>query len=398
MLTGVFAPGMLKESVFMIKELRVAGSVAVVFALAGCSSLNQLVGTEESIDYRSSSPVRGGLAVPPDLTQVQPNQRFQLPQGPGGTTFSEYASAQAQRQASGVMQADARVLPQFDDIQVGRDGMNRWLVVANRPADTLFEETLDFWRGLGLTISTENPAAGIIETDWAENRANIPQDILRRTLGRLIDQAYDSGQRERFRTRFERAANGTIEIYITHQRMVEQVVSESRLVWVEAAPDPQLDAALLNRLMVYLGATQDQANAAMAAAPATPVVPVQLSQVARGSGAEGALDILEPFDRAWRRVGLALDRGNFTVEDRDRALGQYFVRYVDVDAATAPQEPGFLSRMFSRRERAPAPQYRVQLTDLGGSTRVSVLNAEGNPDNSATAGRILDVLLQQLQN
>lgn len=382
----------------MIKELRVAGSVVVVVALAGCSSLNQLVGTEDSIDYRSSSPVRGGLAVPPDLTQVQPNQRFQVPQGAGGTTFSEYTSAQAQRQATTVAQGAERVLPQFDDIRVARDGMNRWLVVSGRPAAALYEETLDFWRGMGFTINTENGAAGIIETDWAENRANIPQDIVRRTLGRLIDQVYDSGERERFRTRFERDPSGNIEIYITHQKMVERLVSESRTVWVEGDPDPQLDAAMLSRLMVYLGASQQQADTAMAQAQSDPQVPVRLSQVARGSGADGALDILEPFDRAWRRVGLALDRGNFTVEDRDRALGQYFVRYVDVDDATAPQEPGFLSRLFTRREASPAPQYRVQLTDLGGTTRVTVLNAEGNPDTSATAGRILDVLLQQLQN
>lgn len=159
----------------MIKELRVAGSVAVVFALAGCNALNQLVGTEESIDYRSSTPVRGGLAVPPDLTQVQPNQRFQMPQGPGGTSYTAYATAQAQQQAVSSAQSASSVLPQFDDIRVARDGMNRWLVVNNRPVAALYEETLDFWRGQGFTINSENAAAGIIETDWAENRANIPQ-------------------------------------------------------------------------------------------------------------------------------------------------------------------------------------------------------------------------------
>ncbi|MCK9512203.1 MAG: outer membrane protein assembly factor BamC [Pigmentiphaga sp.] len=381
----------------MIKDLRIAGSVAVLLALAGCSSVNQFLGKEESVDYQSSAPIRGnGLSVPPDLTQVPPSQRFQVPQAPGGTTYSEYASAQAQRQAVGASHQQSRVLPQYEDIRVERDGMNRWLVV-NRSADQLYDETLDFWRSQGFTINTENPAAGIIETDWAENRANIPQDFLRRTLGRVIDQVYDSGKRERFRTRFERGSGGAIEIYITHQQMVEELVSESRTVWVEGEPDPQLDAAMLSRLMVYLGASQEQADAAIAQAATTPTVPVQLTQVATGSGAEGALDIQEPFDRAWRRVGLALDRGNFTVEDRDRTMGQYFVRYVDVDAVQ-PAEPGFFSRLFSRKPPPQAPQYRVQLTDVGGATRVTVLDADGNPDRSPTAGRILDVLLQQLQN
>ncbi len=379
----------------MIKELRVAGSLTVLLALAGCSSFNQLLGREEAIDYQSSSPVTGGLAVPPDLTQVANNPQFQIP---GSTTYSQYASAQAQRDA--IQARDSgRVLPQYDDIRVGRDGMNRWLVVEGRSADALFDETVDFWRGMGFAIETEDPASGLIETDWAENRANIPQDLLRSLLGRVIDMAYDSGTRERFRTRFERTSDGAIEIYITHQALAEERISDTRAVWVEGNPDPELDAAMINRLMVYLGASEAQARAAVAEASTTPVTPVELTQVATGSGAQGALQIQEPFDRSWRRVGLALDRGHFTVEDRDRSRGQYFVRYVDIDAAVMNEDPSFLARMFSRnRSSQPSEQYRVQLRETAGTTQVTVLDAEGNPATGETPGRILDVLLEQLQN
>jgi hypothetical protein len=56
-----------------------------------------------------------------------------------------------------------------------------------------------------------------------------------------------------------------------------------------------------------------------------------------------ARQVDEGFDRAWRRVGLALDRAGFTVEDRDRTQGIYFVRYIN----DATETKGFFSKLFS---------------------------------------------------
>lgn len=379
----------------MIKDLRVVGGMLALVALSGCNTFNQFLGREETIDYQSASPVRdGGLSVPPDLTQVPLNQRYQVPQG-SAASYSQYASEQAQRDALRGQQAGSAVLPQRENIRLERDGDIRWLVV-NMPADAVFEQALDFWRNQGFVVKSQNAQAGLIETDWAENRANIPQDIIRRTIGRVFDQAWDSGQREMFRTRLERAPDGSVEVYFTHQKMVEELINESQTKWVAGQQDPGLDAAMLSRFMVFLGAEEERAQASLAAVQAAPEsAQGPTSSVVRGSGADGVLEIQEPFDRAWRRVGLALDRGNFTVEDRDRTAGEYYVRYVDVDAQQA-ERPGFLSRVFGDSTPKPQPQYRVLLSDVGGVTRVTVLNADGQPDNSPTAGRILDVLLQQL--
>lgn len=375
----------------MIKEIRIAGAAAALVALAGCSSVNQFLGREDAIDYKSAASPRASLSVPPDLTQVPESTRYRVPDVPGATSFSDYSSEQARRQALAGDLAAASVLPQRDNMRMNRDGENRWLTL-NLPADEVYNKALDFWREQGFNIRSQNPQAGLIETDWAENRAKIPQDFLRRTIGRVLDQAWDSGEREQFRTRLERAPDGSIEVYFTHQHMVEQIVSESQTKWVPGPSNPDLDAAMLARFMVFLGAAEAQAEAQLASAsvaqPATP-------QTVRGSGSAGMLEIDESFDRAWRRVGLALDRGNFTVEDRDRAAGQYFVRYVDIDAQQA-ERPGLLTRIFGRSEPKPHPQYRVALRETAGVTQITVLDAEGRPDNSATAGRILEVLLQQL--
>jgi len=382
----------------MMKALRRGGVLLAVVGLAGCTTFNQFLGREESIDYQSATPQRdGGLSVPPDFPHVAPNQRFQIPQAPGATSYSEYASEQARRDALARGDDAARVLPRRDDMRMERDGINRWLVVY-QPADEVFEQAIEFWRSMGFTIRSQNAQAGLIETDWAENRAKIPQDILRRTIGRVFDQAWDSGEREMFRTRLERGRDGAIEVYFTHQEMVEEIISEAQSKWVPREPDPQLDAAMLSRFMVFLGANEDRARAELEAQSAGAAAASAASgpSLVRGSGADGMLEIAEPFDRAWRRVGLALDRANFTVEDRDRTAGEYFVRYVDIDAEQG-ERPGWLKRVFGSNEPQPHPQYRVLLREVGGSTRVTVLNAEGQPDNSPTAGRILDVLQEQLR-
>ncbi len=382
----------------MKKELRIGGALLTLVALAGCSTVNQFLGKEESIDYRSASPQRdGGLAVPPDLTQVAPNLRYQIPGSPGGTSYSEYASEQAMREALARGQDASRVLPQRENMRIERDGANRWLVVYDKSAEDVFEEALEFWRSEGFTIRSQNAQAGLIETDWAENRAKIPQDLLRRTLGRVIDLAWDTGEREFFRTRLERAPDGAIEVYITHQKMVEEVISEAQTKWVPGDQDPELDAAMLARFMVFLGAHEDRAKLELERTQRTEAVSQSGPSLVQGSGAEGRLEIAEPFDRAWRRVGLALDRGNFTVEDRDRTAGEYYVRYFDIDAEQG-ERAGWLRRVFGASTPKEQPQYRVVLRELGGSTQVTVVNAEGQRDTSPTAGRILDVLREQLRD
>jgi len=380
----------------MIKELRTTGTALALVALAGCSTVNQFLGKEESIDYKSAQAARPSLTVPPDLTQVPGNPRYNVPGGSGTATYSDYATEQARRQARAGDVANAAVLPQREDMRLARDGELRWLVV-NMPATEVFNKAVEFWQSEGFAIRSQNPQAGLIETDWAENRANIPQDFLRRTIGRVFDQVWDSGERQLFRTRLERSPDGQIEVYFSHQHMVEKVVSEAQTKWEPGPSDPALDAAMLSRFMVFLGAEEERARSQLAAIQPEDAAP-PAAQIVTGGGANGSLEIAEPFDRAWRRVGLALDRGNFTVEDRDRAAGQYYVRYVDVDAQQQQQSKGIFSRMFGSKEPKVQPQYRVSLTELGGATRVTVLDSEGQPDNSATAQRILDVLLQQLRD
>lgn len=349
-------------------------ALAAMLSLSACSVLEG-----EKIDYKSAG--KGApLDVPPDLTQLSRDSRYQVPGGP--VTASSFQVGQAAPE----MPTAANTL---GDVRVERDGQKRWLVVT-RPADQLWSPIRDFWLESGFLLTTDQQNLGIMETDWAENRAKIPQDVIRSTLGKLLDSVYSTSERDRFRTRLERTASGGTEIYLSHRGMIEVYSNNQKdqTVWQPRPADPELEAEFLRRLMVKLGTPPEQAKTLVAAAAVKPS-----SRVADVAGAP-VVQIDEGFDRAWRRVGLALDRTGFTVEDRDRSQGTYFVRYVEPNAN---KEPGFIAKLFSGDKSNPPIKYRIALKSEGESTTVSVLNQNGTPETSATAQRICKVIADDLK-
>jgi len=366
--------------------------------LAGCSSLNSMM-EPGRIDYKSAGKSQTpSLEVPPDLTQLQRDNRYAIVESNSGTaTASGYNLQQGARPAAGA--TAATVAPSTaGDVHIERAGSQRWLVTKQTP-EALWPQLKDFWQEAGFLINVDEPQAGIMETDWAENRAKIPQGIIRETLGKALDSLYSTGERDKFRTRIERAPDGTTEIYISHRGAQEVLtgLQKDSTVWTPRPSDPGLEAEFLSRLMVRLGAEPAQAKAAVAGAPALQA----RAKLAKGN--DGAyVEVDEGFDRAWRRIGLALDRVGFTVEDRDRNQGVYFVRYVDQGRdAQNKGEKGFFSRLFSfgsnDEKSKEAQRYRVSVKGSGDISRVVVLNNSGKPETSPIADKILSLLNEQLK-
>lgn len=370
--------------------------LALTGGLAGCSSINSIL-EPGRIDYKSEVKKTPTLEIPPDLTQLQRENRYALPDANRGTaTASSYNAQQTTRPA----EQAATVAPKaFNDIRVERDGSQRWLVV-NQAPEVLWPKVKDFWQDNGFLINLEAPQSGVMETDWAENRAKIPQDFIRSTLGKVFDSLYSTGERDKFRTRLERGANGTTEIYISH-RGAEEVLTgtdKETTVWTARASDPDLEAEFLSRLMVALGAEDTRAKAAVAN------VVAQSSRAKLIKAPSGNyVQVDESFERAWRRVGLALDRVGFTVEDRDRSQGLYFVRYVDQgDDAKNTEKKGFFANLFtfgsSKAEKdKAAARYRVAIKSSGDTSQITVLNSDGKLESSKTGERILSLLNEQLK-
>jgi outer membrane protein assembly factor BamC len=384
-----------------------ASLLPLIVLLAACSTTTNLL-EGKKIDYKSASKEKlPTLEVPPDLTQPNTDERYVVPDTASGSGTATYSAYTNERNNGGKqVNTGPSVLPSIDKMHIERDGTQRWLVVPGTP-DKLWPVVKEFWQEVGLLVNVEKPEAGIMETEWAENRAKLPQDFIRNALSSVFDDIYSTSERDKFRCRLEPGVEpGTTEIYISHRGMYEVYTNEGKTDtrWEPRPPDPDLEAEMLRRLMVRLGAEESRAKTMVENAAQTP----ERAALSRATDGAGTLKLEEPFERAWRRVGLALDRVGFTVEDRDRSQGLYYVRYIDPEADIKKQDDsgGILSTLMfwkSNNEdkkalsEAEKDRYRIHVEKDGDNSLVKVLTREGGVDNSATAKRILNLLYGQLK-
>ncbi|MCO6427149.1 outer membrane protein assembly factor BamC [Nitrosomonas communis] len=369
-------------------------SVAWVLMISGCNLLPE----SKKIDYKSAGKLPP-LEVPPDLTAPSADDRYAVPDisSSGSATFSTY---NREREEQPQAYNGGAILPLTTDaVYVARSGTQRWLVVQQAPED-VWPIVKEFWQDLGFLIKVEAPDVGIMETDWAENRAKIPQDIIRSVLSTFLDSLYSTSERDKFRTRLERNESGATEIFISHRGMDEVLADRNtqRTIWQPRPADPDLEAEMLARLMMRFGTEEELARQEVAAVTNGATVE---KQAYMDKARDGVLIVSETFERAWRRVGLALDRVGFTVEDRDRSNGVYFVRYADpdIESRKASEGEGILSKLAFWRSDAnsKAERYRIQVNEVGANSEVKVLNQDGTPEESEATNRILNLLYEQLK-
>lgn len=372
----------------------------------------------KTVDYKSAGKLPP-LDIPPDLVQPAIDERYSIPElsGPGSTTYSAYSSERGVQQKNGT----PSFLPSsIQNVYIERAGTQRWLVVP-QPPEAIWPVVKEFWQELGFLIKIEVPEAGIMETDWAENRAKIPQDILRTLFSTFLDSIYSTAERDKFRTRLERNESGITEIYISHRGMVEVLEGGNlnRSVWQPRPADPDLEAEMLSRLMIRFGVEEHKARLELASGRSGGQDRAFINQ--------DALVVNEAFDRSWRRVGLALDRIGFTVEDRNREEGIYYVRYVspETDSKKQGDDEGILSKllfwqgdsakdnkqkntnegvlsniMFWRNDKdgARAAKYRIYVSSTGTNTsKITLLNDDGTTVGPTTSSRIIQLLHEQLR-
>lgn len=365
--------------------------------LAACQGV---LPESKKIDYKSAAKSSiPSLEIPPDLTRPSRDERYTVPDvqtSKGSATFSAYSGERGAARAA----TSTEILPQVDKVRIERSGTQRWLVIAGTP-EQVWPTVKEFWQEIGFIVNVEMPEAGIMETDWAENRAKLPQDIIRSTLGKVLDSLYSTAERDKFRTRLEKGgAPGTTEIYISHRGLYEIYTTEGKTEtrWQPRPADPELEAEMLGRLMVRMGVEDTRAKTLLASGGAKD----ERARLKPAADGAGTLELQEAFDRAWRRVGLALDRVGFTVEDRDRSQGLYFVRYVDPEAdAGKKDDKGFMSKLMFWKSGKSDPlanaQYRIFVKGDGESSTVQVLTREGGIDKADSSKKILGLLYEQLK-
>jgi outer membrane protein assembly factor BamC len=373
-----------------------AAGVVLVISLMACSTVDDVM-SGGKVDYRSATTKPTPLEVPPDLTQLAVDPRY-APQA-GVISAAQLAASGATPNSVPVVSTPASAIPvaaaSLGEVRIEVQGQMRYLSTP-LTAEQLWPQLEAFWKERGMTLVVAQPELGVMETEWAENRVKLPQDVIRRTLGKVFNSLYDTGERDKYRTRVERTSRGT-DVYIAHRGMEEvyDSMQKDTTTWRGRPSDPTLEAEMLSRLLVKLGAKDEATKVTMAQAASAPVIAPARARVLEGRPA-ATLQVDENFDRAWRRVGLALDRSGFTVEDRDRAQGLYYVRYVD-PAQAGKEEPGFFSRMFGGTKLSGPVRYRVSVKAEGDVSTASVYTTTGTPENGDAGQRIVKLLVDDLK-
>lgn len=381
----------------MGSRLRQVAVVVLASVLSACSNIEETIDQvlpEDGTAYKTSGSVTP-LEVPPGLASSTIRDSYPVAGvGSGSATLSQYNAQGQARRTEG--SSSSRVLPILEDARIARTGDQRYLVVKATPGQ-LWPKLRDFWLQNGFLLSVEDPAIGIMETAWAEKREDLPAGAIQRLLSKINTAAYSFATRDRFRIRLERGAEpGTTEVYVAH-RGAEEKSQGSAFVWVPRPPDPELEAELLGRMMVSFGVRKEAADQLIAESNAPRE---QRAQMLRDAAGAPVLALRDGFSRAWRRTGLALDRVGFTVEDRDRSRGLFYVRYVDPLADENKQKDGWLDKLKfwgDDGERLSDNEFLISLVGGESSTQVQVLDKRGQREQSGTGDRILNLLHEQLR-
>jgi outer membrane protein assembly factor BamC len=361
-------------------------ALGAVVTLAGCDTLNDWLAPDR-VNYKAAETAPS-LQVPSDLTTADISQRYAAPPKVNAL------GGGAQRTVTPAGNATLGVPTAQDPygMHVESDGDRRYLVVDGRSPDQIWPVLQEFWQENGFTLKTDAPQTGIMTTDWAENRANIPDDWFRNSVGKLFDFAYSSGTRDMFRTQVDRTQDGSTDISVTHSAMEEVMTGQDKTSsrWEARPRNPALEAAFLAKIMQKFGLTDAQSKQLI-----TDARPAGAKVAVEQAGGASTLDIAEPFDRAWLRVGLALDRTNFTVDNRDREKGIYYVHYSD--STQELKKDGLFGKLFASSTTKPTRQFLVNVRPKADAvTQVAVVDANGQLDNSSDAQRIVSLIHAQL--
>jgi outer membrane protein assembly factor BamC len=378
-------------------------AIALALLLTGCGTMQELL-PDQSLQYKEQREASENLELPPDLAGASFDDALDIPGASGTATYSSYAG---ERTARAGLAASGAVLPEVQGVSLRRAGERRWLQV-DAPPKAVWPEVIAFWRQQGIVLEEQNPATGLMQTGWLENRAEVRTDFITRQMRKVLDGMYSTSTRDQYRIRLDAGPTpDTTEVYLTHtgmeERLVRNTVGEgATTVWEPAPSDPDKEAVMLRRLMLHLGVSDRDAQrmltagggAAGTGATAAPSAGTRASLVGTGPSAE--LVIPGEYRQAWRQTDLALDRTGFAVEDRDRSAGVFYIRYDDAERGRGQR--GLTDRLaFWRGSERGVEQYQVRLVDGGSETRVRVLDAAGQPTTGGTGERILALLQEELR-
>ncbi|MEJ2362226.1 MAG: outer membrane protein assembly factor BamC [Gammaproteobacteria bacterium] len=342
-----------------------------LFTLSACSTTpnDKAVYAKETVD----NPLR----VPPDLSQPVDSD--------GNDEVTSYLSYQKSLDAQG----KGQILRDFQGMQFVRKGSQFWLDIHDTPTD-VWNSLHRFFTHLGFKIVSEQPALGLMQTNYIPNLANIPSNWFMK----MLDKLSDSGMMDSYRAHIEYDPEKKItRVFISHQGLREVSDSAKSDIkvgdskWVVRPRDPELEVEMLMHFMAFRGMKEKQAKQIVATTKPA-VIQSSLKQTPQGY----VLQFNDSFARTWRLTGIALDRMGMVVEDRNRSAGVYYLRLPET--FKLGNETGILTSA----DKPSQDKYLLTLEDKGDNTLIMVKpRGKAGKDLDSVAKNILTELKNNLQ-
>lgn len=406
-----------------------AAAALLALGVSGCqpAALDDLM-QGRKIDYRADANQRGRkLEHPPDLISDARENPVEEEEGADGVSLSEYRVEDVPEFAE-----QGAVAPESRSARVAlKGGGNLQWLESELPPEEAWGVARGFWtERMGFPLERDEPKLGFMETGWLDLRSrSLGAFGLAGLFDDLLNRVRDSGQRDKFRTRIDPADERTrTRIYVAHRHVTEVYDNrEGTRSGVQAMPsDPHLEAEMLRRMLLYFSgedvepegeaaegeavADADAADGGESAADALEGEGATVTVAAGEGEAEEApaelgedydlrgdsLLIKKPLREAFLLVRIGLDRGGFTLEDRDVSQASFYIRHTGgpgSDKIFGASEQGFFNRLFVRADPV-VREIKIQLTAEGSDA--SVVRAEAADDEGDLTGEQSEALLRLL--
>ena len=337
--------------------------ISLLITLAACSSTPpewKGVYSSEKKDKQLTT-----LEVPPDLSEPSYSDSLSLANiASSGSTYSEYSNTEYKGN---------KVAPANPDgIEVVRDGANQWLKI-NTTAEKLWPQLKVFFTKVGFEIKREDKELGVLDTNWLENRIDLPSSW----FGGLFESLYSAGLRDKYRARLEKTEDPNMTlVFITHQGL-EEAGSDGgneeavQIVWQPRESDPELEAEMYQRFLIF----RDVSRAGTKKLFAANLVNKHAKIIEKDESQ--MLQVNEEFARTWRRVGIALDRIGLLIDDRNRSEGVFYLRITEDFRKKSQEDDNWLASLFSNKKAKLKDRYLLSVSDEKDKTIISISETTG---------------------
>jgi len=317
-------------------------TIFISFFLNGCISIDEVKqktrnSNDISINYYSDKSVNS-LEIPPDLTRPSYEKSFRL------EDLGSKSTVNLVNLSDNIIEDNQMpVLKIPTEISVKKSGDRRWLVVS-KSSDTVWNLARQFIKEQGLRIKEQNKLTGIIETDYSENKAVLPDEslnVIRAMFQKALQARYSLPTIDKFRFRIEPLGNDKTQVFLSMSSMREVVTDSGKdhqnTIWQDTDKDRIIETEMLYRLMVFLGGEKAKAREKIIEAIDESKVVVNILEGIKGYT---KLRFNLNSQDTWDNVSWALDELNVEIEDKDYKEKSFYIRV----ARTA--DKGIFSSVF----------------------------------------------------